>query len=193
MPHHQPHPLPQSHNWEAPAPSSASSADAGCWPSTSGSAYHQYGYSDAPFLSPPQQHLDYHPVDRRAVLLASLATLSLAGRASADGEQQQGAAAPPPPPAEAAPGPTRDESPPLLQALKQQPPPPSSSSQQPPSAAASASSTEFSQDFASDVPSNLRVKEYWRLIIQNRPPAWQSIALTLRESKVGAVGGVGGR
>lgn len=36
--------------------------------------------------------------------------------------------------------------------------------------------TIFQYEFQSDVPSNLRVKEYWAIITSQRPKTWQSIA-----------------
>ncbi|KAG2490037.1 hypothetical protein HYH03_011502 [Edaphochlamys debaryana] len=36
--------------------------------------------------------------------------------------------------------------------------------------------TVYNYDFASDVPSNLRIKEYLQIVQENRPRSWQSIA-----------------
>ncbi|KAL6752978.1 hypothetical protein V8C86DRAFT_2737849 [Haematococcus lacustris] len=41
----------------------------------------------------------------------------------------------------------------------------------------------FRYSFASSLPSNLRVKEYWAVINKNRPPCWQRIASLIQGSQ----------
>lgn len=43
--------------------------------------------------------------------------------------------------------------------------------------------TVFNYDFVSDVPCNLRVREYWSIINQNRPRTWQLIAQQIQTGK----------
>lgn len=50
----------------------------------------------------------------------------------------------------------------------------------------------FMYDFASDIPSNLRIKEYWSVITQSRTKIWQGIAQQVRARGGGGQGVRGG-
>ncbi|MEW5315882.1 MAG: hypothetical protein WDW38_007281 [Sanguina aurantia] len=60
--------------------------------------------------------------------------------------------------------------------------PPSSSSSRP-LGPDDSGATAFSYPFVSEIPSDLKVRQYYRLLQANRPPAWQQVALQLRNGE----------
>ncbi|MEW5296960.1 MAG: hypothetical protein WDW36_000203 [Sanguina aurantia] len=60
--------------------------------------------------------------------------------------------------------------------------PPSASSSRPLGPDGSGA-TAFSYPFVSEIPSDLKVRQYYRLLQANRPPAWQQVALQLRNGE----------